>query len=58
MLATLSGGFGGVALVLSLVSLYGVMSFVVTRAYPRNRHTDGPGRRGSAAVWLVLRERA
>ena len=31
MLATLSGSFGALALLLSLVGLYGVMSFVVTR---------------------------
>ena len=31
MLATLSGGFGTLALLLSLVGLYGVMSFVVTQ---------------------------
>jgi hypothetical protein len=31
MLATLSGGFGVLALLLSLVGLYGVMAFVVTR---------------------------
>ena len=31
MLAALSGSFGALALLLSLIGLYGVMSFVVTR---------------------------
>jgi predicted permease len=55
-LATLSTGFGILALVISVVGLYGVMSFVATQ---RNREIGlrvalGATRRD--AVWLVLRD--
>jgi predicted permease len=56
MVATLSSGFGGIALLLSIVGLYGVMSFVVTHRTQEIGIRLALGARRSAAVWLVIRE--
>lgn len=56
MLATLSGAFGTLALLLSLVGLYGVMSFVVTQRTREIGIRLALGATGGSAIWLVLRD--
>jgi predicted permease len=56
MLAALSGGFGGLALLLSMVGLYGVMSFVVATRTREIGVRLALGATRSSALWLVLRD--
>jgi predicted permease len=56
MLATLSGSFGTIALLLSLVGLYGVMSFVLTQRTREIGIRLALGAMRWSVIWLVLRD--
>jgi predicted permease len=56
MLASLSGGFGAIALLLSVVGLYGVMSFVVTSRTREIGIRLALGATRASAVWHVMRD--
>ena len=58
LLATLASAFAGLAVLLTVVGLYGVMSFVVTRRTREIGIRLALGASKGSALWLILRETA
>jgi predicted permease len=56
MLASLSSGFGGVALLLSIIGLYGLVSFVVLQRRQEIGVRVALGALRSDVVWLITRD--